>query len=82
MTKKYILKPGSHQFAPGSAAMHNNDNTTDEEAAWYLQKYPHIASLFLITTAQSTSTTDQPKKTKLLSRKAKTVMPKNQEASI
>lgn len=48
MTKKYILKPGSHQFVPGSAATHNNDNLTDEEAAWYLQRYPHIASLFLV----------------------------------
>jgi hypothetical protein len=46
MTKKYILKPGIHQFAPGSAAVHNNDNLTDEEAEWYLQQYPHIANLF------------------------------------
>ncbi|MBD1383983.1 hypothetical protein IDJ75_01745 [Mucilaginibacter rigui] len=46
MTKKYILKPGTHQFAPGSAAVHSNNNLTDEEAEWYLQRYPHIAKLF------------------------------------
>lgn len=44
--KKYILKPGIHQFAPGSPPVHNNDNLTDEEAEWYLQRYPHIAKLF------------------------------------
>lgn len=44
--KKYFLKPGIHQFAPGSAAVHSNDNLTDEEAEWYLQRYPHIAKLF------------------------------------
>ncbi|MES2377510.1 MAG: hypothetical protein V4553_13065 [Bacteroidota bacterium] len=47
MTKKYILKPGKHQFAPGSAAIHNNDNITDKEARWYLKAYPHIRSLFI-----------------------------------
>ena len=46
MTKKYILKPGKHQFAPGSAAVHDNDNISDEEAEWYLARYPHIANLF------------------------------------
>jgi hypothetical protein len=46
MTKKYILKPGIHQFAPGSAAVHSNDNLTDKEAEWYLKRYPHIAKLF------------------------------------
>jgi len=46
MTKKYILKPGKHQFAPGSHAIHDNDNLTDDEAKWYLEKYPHIAALF------------------------------------
>jgi hypothetical protein len=46
MTKKYILKPGKHQFAPGSAAIHDNDNLTDKEASWYLKAYPHIRSLF------------------------------------
>jgi hypothetical protein len=45
--KKYILKPGKHQFAPGSAAIHSNDNLTDEQAEWYLQRYPHIAGLFI-----------------------------------
>jgi hypothetical protein len=44
--KKYILKPGKHQFAPGSNAVHTNDNLSDEEAEWYLDKYPHIAILF------------------------------------
>jgi hypothetical protein len=46
MIKKYILKPGKHQFAPGSAAVHSNDNINDEEAKWYIEKYPHIAGLF------------------------------------
>jgi hypothetical protein len=46
--KKYTLKPGRHQFAPGSHAIHNNDNLSDEEAAWYLERYPHIAAMFII----------------------------------
>ena len=46
MTKKYILKPGKHQFAPSSPAIHDNNNLTDEEAKWYLETYPHIISLF------------------------------------
>lgn len=46
MTKKYILKPGKHQFAPGSSAAHSNDNISDAEAEWYLERYPHIVSLF------------------------------------
>jgi hypothetical protein len=46
MTKKYKLKPGKHQFAPGSHATHHNDNLTDAEAQWYLERYPHIATLF------------------------------------
>lgn len=46
ITKKYILKPGLHQFAPGSAAIHSNENLSDEEAEWYLQRYPHIEALF------------------------------------
>jgi len=45
--KKYILKPGNHQFAPGSPAVHHNNNLSDEEAQWYLEKYPHIAQLFI-----------------------------------
>jgi hypothetical protein len=44
--KKYILKPGKHQFAPGSHPVHYNENMSDEEAEWYLERYPHIASLF------------------------------------
>lgn len=46
MTKKYILKPGKHQFAPGSAAVHDNDSLTDDELEWYMEVYPHITSLF------------------------------------
>ncbi|WP_143013852.1 hypothetical protein [Mucilaginibacter sp. OK268] len=46
MTKKYILKPGKHQFAPGSAAVHDNDSLTDAELEWYMERYPHIISLF------------------------------------
>jgi len=45
MTKKYKLKPGLHQFAPGSPASFTNDNLTDEEVEWYLEKYPHIRAL-------------------------------------
>lgn len=44
--KKYVLKPGKHQFAPNSSPVHSNDNLTDEEAEWYLEKYPHIQALF------------------------------------
>lgn len=47
-TKKYILKPGKHQFAPGSPAVHHNDNVNDAEAEWYIEKYPHIKDLFEI----------------------------------
>lgn len=46
MTKKYKLKPGKHQFVPGSHATHHNNNITDAEAEWYLERYPHIATLF------------------------------------
>jgi hypothetical protein len=46
--KKYILKPGKHQFAPGSSATHHNDNLSDVEAEWYMERYPHIAALFEI----------------------------------
>jgi len=45
-SKKYILKPGKHQFVPGEHAQHDNDNLTDAEAEWYLERYPHIRSLF------------------------------------
>jgi len=44
--KKFILKPGNHQFIPGSHPIHNNENLNDEEAEWYLKAYPHIANLF------------------------------------
>ncbi|RYY34595.1 MAG: hypothetical protein EOP46_12935 [Sphingobacteriaceae bacterium] len=47
INKKYVLKPGKHQFAPAEAAVHDNDSLTDEAAAWYLEKYPHIHSLFV-----------------------------------
>ncbi|MGN6398722.1 MAG: hypothetical protein ACTHMI_24355 [Mucilaginibacter sp.] len=47
MTKKYILRPGRHQFAPGSPAEHHNDNSSDEEIGWYLKAYPHIAALLV-----------------------------------
>ena len=60
MAKKHILKPGIHQFAPGGNAVHNNDNLTDEDAEWYLDKYPHIAALF-----ETNTTAAQTKKTKL-----------------
>jgi len=43
--RKYILKPGVHQFAPGSHPVHHNENTTDEEIEWYLKLYPHIRHL-------------------------------------
>jgi hypothetical protein len=45
MKKKYILKPGRHQFAPGSPAVHTNANLSDEDVEWYLTRYPHIAAL-------------------------------------
>ena len=45
--KKYILKPGNHQFAPGAPAVHHNNNLSDEEAEWYLERYPHITQLFI-----------------------------------
>ena len=52
MTKKYILKPGKHQFAPGSAAVHDNDSLTDAELEWYMERYPHIISLFAFPTSE------------------------------
>lgn len=64
ITKKYILKPGLHQFAPGSAAVHCNDNLSDEEAEWYLQRYPHIAKLFATQSAKGGAIKTIPKSTK------------------
>lgn len=61
MTKKYILKPGKHQFAPGSAAVHDNDNLTDKEARWYLKAYPHIKALFTQIPGRSIKTTREKK---------------------
>ena len=46
MTKRYKLKPGKHQFAPGSHAVHDNNSLIDQDAEWYLERYPHIAALF------------------------------------
>ena len=43
--RDYILKPGNHQFVAGDA-MHNNQNTTDEQLKWYIEAYPHITPLF------------------------------------
>jgi hypothetical protein len=65
MTKKYILKPGKHQFAPGSAAVHSNDNLNDEEAKWYLEKYPHIAALFIQIPQDPKPVTSKEKKLKI-----------------
>jgi hypothetical protein len=42
MANELKLKPGNHQFLPGDS-FHNNDNTTSEQLAWYLSKYPSIA---------------------------------------
>jgi len=56
MNKKYNLKPGRHQFAPGAPAEHTNDNLTDEEAEWYLKRYPHIAALFELVVQGKTPT--------------------------
>lgn len=60
MNKKYILKPGRHQFAAGAPAEHTNDNLTDEEAEWYLERYPHIAALFEQAAEERTSGTKIP----------------------
>ena len=44
--RQYILKPGNHQFTPRGPAEHNNENTSDEECAMYLEKHPHIKNQF------------------------------------
>jgi hypothetical protein len=61
MKKKFKLKPGIHQFAPGSHAVHHNGNLTDEEAEWYLAKYPHIAVLFEERAEKETPAINKPK---------------------
>jgi hypothetical protein len=62
-TKHYFLKPGKHQFAPGSAPVHSNDNLTDAEAKWYLKRYPHIRPLFAqLPDAPKPKTIRQPQK--------------------
>lgn len=43
--RKYTLKDGNHSFAPGGPAVHNNDNTTDEDIENHLKLYPHIKRL-------------------------------------
>jgi len=43
--KKYILKPGNHQFINGDKPF-NNDNITDQVAEWYIKNYPHTKSFF------------------------------------
>lgn len=43
--RKYTLKDGNHSFYPGTPAIHNNDNTTDEDIEGHLKLYPHIKHL-------------------------------------
>ncbi|MBB5395633.1 hypothetical protein [Mucilaginibacter sp. AK015] len=69
--KKYILKPGTHQFAPGSPAVHNNDNLTDKEAEWYLQRYPHIVKLFTAQSPEAGASEVKEEKTKMKRRRIK-----------
>lgn len=45
--RKYLLKPGNHQFVSGGEAIHNNENTNDTILAAYLKAYPYIRPLFL-----------------------------------
>lgn len=44
--RKYLLKPGNHQFVTGEGAYHNNENTSDAVLAAYLKAYPYISQLF------------------------------------
>jgi len=61
MSKKYQLKPGMHQFVPGSGpGLHHHDSLSDEETEWYLQHYPHISGL--LNQKPEDSTIDQDKK--------------------
>ena len=71
-SKKYILKPGKHQFVPGEHARHDNDNLTDAEAEWYLERYPHMRSLF----------SDSPEDGKTVSPKAKTKIRRKRKSEI
>lgn len=71
--KKYILKPGKHQFAPGSPPVHSNDNLTDEEAEWYLRHYPHIAALFPPLSPEGKAAAVSEENTKVTKRKIKRV---------
>ena len=73
MTKKYILKPGKHQFAPGSHATHHNDNLTDVEAKWYLERYPHIAPLFETIPTSESESVESPEIQSVKSSKIKSV---------
>lgn len=44
--KKYILKEGNHQFFAGSPHVYNNQNLSDEEAAFFLKAHPHLKNCF------------------------------------
>jgi hypothetical protein len=44
--RKYVLKPGNHQFVPGERTHHNNENSTDAALAAYLKAFPYIRQLF------------------------------------
>jgi len=59
MTKKYVLKPGRHQFVPGAQALHDNENLSDENAKWYMDKYPHIASMFELMPTERNANVDE-----------------------
>ena len=41
--RRYTLKPGMHELAPGEGAIHSNENTTDRQIEWYIAHYPHTA---------------------------------------
>lgn len=44
--KKYVLKPGKHQFVAGDHFI-SNDTLTDAQAKFYIENYPHTKSLFV-----------------------------------
>lgn len=79
MTKKYILKPGKHQFAPGSHATHHNDNLTDTDAQWYLERYPHIATLFETIPESEIESVESPQIQSVKSSKVKSVKSQKNE---